>query len=183
MIKSQKHISFVNNCGAIYDEDVLQDSILWYAEKFVERVKTIYLYGRYPAVSIGKFKIHIHRLIGLFLLQNKTSKLHIHHKNGNKLDCRVENLDFLSAREHLSHHNKGHKPSIAAIRATIASNHLRKGKRAKPKRPDITPKQIYDMRLSGKSFNQISKEINMDLGCVKQRYDDFIHDNPELITR
>lgn len=173
----------MNNCGAIFDENLLRDAILWFTNNFVERIKTVYLHGRYAAVSIGKTKIHIHRLIGLYLLKDRSTKLHIHHKNGNKLDCRVENLESLTAREHLSHHNKGRKPTEVAIKATIASNHLRKGKRAKAKRIDVTPGKVYEMRKEGKTFNQISKECNLDWGCVKQRYNDFIHDNPELIEK
>ena len=40
---------------------------------------------------------------------------------------------------------------------------------------------VYDMRISGMSFNKISKMLELDWGCVKQRYEDFIHDNTELL--
>ena len=40
---------------------------------------------------------------------------------------------------------------------------------------------IYDLKNKGYSFNKISQMLNLDLGCVKQRYNDFIHDNPELL--
>ena len=42
-------------------------------------------------------------------------------------------------------------------------------------------KAVYDLKTKGYSFNQISKMLNLDWGCVKHRYDDFIHDNPELL--
>ncbi len=40
---------------------------------------------------------------------------------------------------------------------------------------------IYDLKNKGYSFNKISQMLNLDWGCVKQRYNDFIHDNPELL--
>lgn len=40
---------------------------------------------------------------------------------------------------------------------------------------------IYEMRTYGMSFNEIAKVVELDWGCVKQRYNDFIHDNPELL--
>lgn len=46
--------------------------------------------------------------------------------------------------------------------------------------PNPAPEQVYKMRIAGFSFNQISLYFRLDWGCVKQRYEDFIHDNPEL---
>ena len=63
----------------------------------------------------------------------------------------------------------------------IAANHRRKGYRTNPHRGDVTPEQVYKMRIAGFSFNQISLYFRLDWGCVKQRYEDFIHDNPEFL--
>lgn len=40
---------------------------------------------------------------------------------------------------------------------------------------------VYNLHEKGISFNEISKKLNLDWECVKQRYKDAIHDNPELI--
>lgn len=63
----------------------------------------------------------------------------------------------------------------------IKFNHSRKGGRMKPKRKDVTPKMVFEYITQGYSFNKISKITGLDWGCVKQRYNDFIHDNPELM--
>ena len=60
-------------------------------------------------------------------------------------------------------------------------NRERRGTRYKQRKPNITPQMVYGMRISGMSFNKISKMLELDWGCVKQRYEDFIHDNPELL--
>ena len=97
------------------------------------------------------------------------------------MDDRAENIACVEPRIHLSRHNKGRKPSTNAIRQTIEANRRRKGCRTRPHRGDVTPKQVYEMRVEGLSFNQISLHFRLDWGCVKQRYEDFIHDNPELL--
>lgn len=60
------------------------------------------------------------------------------------------------------------------------NNHKRKGIRRRYKKP-ISAKQVYDLKAHGYSFNKISKLLKLDWGCVKQRYNDYIHDNPEIL--
>lgn len=49
-------------------------------------------------------------------------------------------------------------------------------------RTEVTPQMVFDLHSQGLSFNQISLKLNIDWGCVKKRYEDFIHDNPELLN-
>ena len=182
-LKVQKNITLVNKCGAIYDDKLLIDAMLWYSDKPLLSVKSVSLHGRYPCISIGKKKIHIHRLIGMYKIRQKDleSSVHFHHINGDRLDNRVNNIEMIDACSHLSRHNKGKTPSQRCIEATIQSNKLRKGTRMKPHRPDITPQMVYNLRKEGLSFNKIAQLLKMDYGCVKKRFEDAIHDNPELI--
>ena len=182
-LKHQKDIRLINNCDAIYDEDLLKKAILWYSATPVQQSKKIFLYGNYAAVSIGRDKIHVHRLIGLYLIGRRRCNNHFHHINSNKMDNRSVNIACVEPQIHISRHNKGRKPSTNAIRQTIAANHRRKGYRTNPHRGDVTPEQVYKMRIAGFSFNQISLYFRLDWGCVKQRYEDFIHDNPRISER
>ena len=85
-LKHQKDIRLINNCDAIYDEDLLKKAILWYSATPVQQSKKIFLYGNYAAVSIGRDKIHVHRLIGLYLIGRRRCNNHFHHINSNKMD-------------------------------------------------------------------------------------------------
>lgn len=130
------------------------------------KVKKIFLYGNYAAVSIGRDKIHVHRLIGLYLIGRRRCNNHFHHINSNKMDNRSVNIACVEPQIHISRHNKGRKPSTNAIRQTIAANHRRKGYRTNPHRGDVTPEQVYKMRIAGFSFNQIS--LYFRLQCIKR---------------
>ena len=66
MVKIQRKIEFINNCCAVVDYDELEKAILLYSCKPTISKKHIFMYGNYPAVSIGKDKIHIHRLMMMY---------------------------------------------------------------------------------------------------------------------
>lgn len=58
------------------------------------------------AIADGKtYRTGIHRLVGLtyLTLPDNYSKLVINHKNGNKLDNRVDNLEWVTYKENLEH--------------------------------------------------------------------------------
>lgn len=52
----------------------------------------------------GKVKcVRVHQLVGKAFIDNPYSKKEINHKNGNKLDNRVENLEWVSHKENMEH--------------------------------------------------------------------------------
>lgn len=181
-INKQKYIQFINDCGCIVDEGELRRAILWYQNAPTAQIKHIYMHGAYPAVSIHRKKLHVHRLLMLYWHNGVIGDKQIHHKNGNKKDSSMENLVLIDAGIHQSLHNKGKAISDKTREAIVRFNQSRKGCRMRRKRDDITPKMVFQCRKQGMSFNKISKITGLDWGCVKQRYIDAIHDNPELLN-
>lgn len=181
MIKIQKPIKFINDCGALVDYDELSKAAIWYAKSPIANIKHIYMYGEYPAISVKKEKIHIHRLLMMYWINaDLPSEYFVHHIDGNKLNALKRNLALVFSSAHQSYHNKGKIISDKQKAAIVAFNHSQKGKRRKYK-SIITAAQVYELKSRGYSFNKISRELGLDWGCVKQRYDNFIHDTPELL--
>ena len=133
-IKKQKPIRFTNQCDCIVDYIELEKAIIWYSEKPVARVKTIFMYGRYPAISIYDKKIHVHRLLMMYWLNKDLDRYeYVHHIDRNPLNAISQNLSVLECSEHQSKFLKGKKQEAKfAFRRTNASCIARYGHPRKP---------------------------------------------------
>lgn len=121
-VNIQRPIIIEKTCHVWIDRPTLAAAIAWYAKKPVCRVKRIYMYGRYPAVSIHEEKIHCHRLLMMYKLGRKLKASEwVHHKDENRINCRLENLELTTDKEHGSHHNKGRKQTAIHVKRRIAS--------------------------------------------------------------
>jgi hypothetical protein len=177
IVKHQKEIQFINDCGCLVDLTELAKAIQWYSDKPVARVKHIYMYGNYPAVSIYKEKIHVHRLLVMYWenrLLNPSE--YVHHHDGNKLNALKDNLSIMEQRNHQSLHNSGKFLTLSHRQKLSEANHKRKGIPHK-KRYQIPQAQIYSLLATGMSINGIAKHYGVDWSTIKSR----IQDNPELL--
>ena len=57
----------------------------------------------YLRVSIGKKLMFVHRLVAQKYIPNPFNKSQVNHKNCNKLDNRVENLEWVTNQENRDH--------------------------------------------------------------------------------
>lgn len=124
IIKKQKPIEFINQCACQVDYCELERAIRWFSTKPTARLKTIYLYGKYPAVSIYEQKIHIHRLLMMYWVKRDLDrKEYVHHKDGNRLNALQMNLEIILAGEHQRNTNIGRQqtPEHIAKRIDIAT--------------------------------------------------------------
>lgn len=181
MVKDQKSIEFINDCGAVVDYVELRNAVLWYSDKPQKSKKHIFMHGNYPAVSICKKKIHIHRLLMMYWMKSSIpTEYSVHHINENRMDARKENLVIMLNSVHNSMHNKGVKPSQIAIEKLVEFNHSRKGTKQRKRRSDVSAEKVCEMIKLGYSINKISIELGCDWSTVKARQKD-IHDNSELL--
>jgi hypothetical protein len=176
-VKKQRKIIIENKCNCIVGESLLIKAMIWYAGRPQCSKKTIFLHGRYPAVGIFHEKIHVHRLIMLFLNRSHILKgIVSHHKDGNCLNATVDNLELMPHGIHASLHNKG-KVLTLKHRAKIAENNrLRKGIPHKEK-VHIDLNLLKKYLSEGMSINKCARYFKCDWTTIRKR----IHDNPEII--
>ncbi|WP_221638797.1 hypothetical protein [Listeria grandensis] len=173
----QKPIKFINACECIVDEKELEKAILWYQTSPTLGNKKIYLHGRYPAVSIGNIKIHIHRLLMQYWLGVRLPfHASVHHVNENKLDARKVNLAVVINTAHNSNHNRNKVLTESHRRKISEANRKRKGISMK-NRHNIPSNELKDLLDYGFSINYISTLYKCSWTTIKAR----IHDNPELL--
>lgn len=138
IINRQKPIEFNSPVEVIFEREELKKAIKWYATKPVARLKHVFLFGRYYAVSVYGEKIHIHRLLVMFWENRDLERdEYVHHKDGNRFNNLRENLEIMPASLHQSITNKGRKQTQDWIRSRIM-------KTADKKRGKKYPKHIYE---------------------------------------
>lgn len=127
IVNEQKPITFSNPLNVIFDEKLLAEAVLWYADthyagKPVVGHKTVYMWGRYPAVAIHHSKVHVHRLVyGYHHDHHFTKGEYVHHKDGNRKNADITNLELMDASEHQRITNKGRKQSAEHVAKRTAA--------------------------------------------------------------
>lgn len=82
----------------------------------------VYMSGKYPAIFIGGKNIHVH-IIEWENHFGPVPKGHIiHHKDGNKLNWDIDNLELLSRRDHIYKHMDLINRSKHKIKITARKN-------------------------------------------------------------
>lgn len=135
IVNEQKPIGIKNDAGALFYAPDLVNAIIWYTDKPVAQIKTVFMYGWYPAVSIYDEKIHIHRLLMMFWLKRDLEPSeHVHHRDADRLNATKQNLELLTATDHIRSHLKGRKQSSEHIAKRTASM-----KRTRYENPNLLP--------------------------------------------
>jgi hypothetical protein len=166
IVKEQKKIYFNNRCNCIVDNDLLEKAILWYSKSPTTANKKIFMYGRYPAVSIYYEKIHIHRLLYIFTIKNLIPNGYVvHHIDENRLNASISNLELITHSQHSSLHNGRKIFNKENCKISYSSLPRQRG----IAKDNITYKQIWDLYREGYSINKISKELNYGWHQVNKR--------------
>ena len=73
----------------------------------------VYMDGSYPAIFLNGKNMHVHRLEWKKHHGDIPERCVIHHKDKNKLNWNITNLELLSRAEHVrEHRDKVHRPGV-----------------------------------------------------------------------
>lgn len=139
IVKEQKSIEFDNQAKAVFAGNLLAQAILWRAEKPVARVKRVFMHGRYPAVSIHGKKYHIHRLIAEWEIVGATLPrgMSVHHKDGDRLNARLDNLEVINQADHVRRHLGGNKQEPEFVKRRIAASIKKRWPNRRHENPEL----------------------------------------------
>lgn len=117
----------------------------------------------YPSVGMAKNKIaknhRIHRLVAMAFIENPENKRCVNHKDGNKLNNNVENLEWCTHSENnyhamkngLNHSRKGHEQKFSKLTNEMVIEIIEKLKTNFPteicKQYNVSSRTIYDIKL------------------------------------
>ena len=117
-----KNIYYASNFGKIYRKlknkprnDRLKGTPinLIYGEHWLREIKPYKRGKGYICVEIDKIPKAVHRLVAFTFIPNPNNKPQVNHKDGDKLNNHVHNLEWMTNKENVSHAFKvlGRKPT------------------------------------------------------------------------
>lgn len=72
--------------------------------KVTKRIRKLEVHdAKYLRVKLHKKNLKVHRLVGLYFISNPENKPEINHKDGNKHNNHVDNLEWVTPEENVRH--------------------------------------------------------------------------------
>lgn len=157
-------MEFKNDCNSYFIKEDLEKAIKEKVHNSKHKLKDEYrlvLRNGYPTVCIGHDRYYVHRLLAELYFGNCEV---VHHIDHNRLNNLKNNLEPMTFSQHAFHHHKGKDfRSDDSIKASITAMAIKR------KRQDVTTERVKELRESGMTIEQISKELHCGVNTVSRR--------------
>jgi len=163
---------------------------MWEIEKLIKKGDYMYaLVPEHPHATKNGYVLH-HRIV----VENHIGRLLnadevVHHKNHNKFDNRIENLEVLNYKEHVRKHSLEQGRKWAVLKCPICGKvfEMPYNKTVYQKYPNDSNKAQCCCRACGcklgrlKQLNRITHEMEIAIsGNLLSVYKKYTEDNPEV---
>jgi len=145
----ERHI--ITDAGNIFK--LAKDKTEWKRQK-PRKQSGGYLRGR-----IDRKDVYIHRLVALAFLENPQNKSEVNHKDGNKENNNVDNLEWCTSAE-----NKKHA-YLTGLRNPEELKQM--AQKPRYKRRLFTAEQVEQIRRSAESKSQIARSFNCSSSTIR----------------
>ena len=161
---------FENECECIVDYETLYKAVdnkcksinCYFHDKY-----RIVLRNGYPAVCINRKWFYVHILIAEYVNGGIRNGYVVHHKDKNKLNALIENLEIMTSLKHVRNHGKERKGiDFRSVEGKAKS--LLSAKEVRT-RKDITAERVAELRAKGLTIPEIAKELNCGINTVNRR--------------
>lgn len=105
----------------------------------------------YLRCRIGNKSEYLHRLIAICFIENFDSKQSVNHKDGNKLNNDIDNLETMSLSENTRH---AHETGLNNNKGELNKSAL------------LTKQKAKEIFISNKPYKEISKEYNISISTI-----------------
>lgn len=161
---------FKNECECIVDYETLYkavDSKCKSMNCYFHDEYRIVLRNGYPAICISRQWVYLHILIAEYVNGRIRKGYVVHHKDKNKLNALVENLEIMSNLKHSNIHGEQRK-GIDFRSAEGKAKSLQSAKEVRT-RKDVTVEKVAKLRAKGLTIPEIAKELNCGVNTVSRR--------------
>ena len=134
-----------------------------YRAKGISKIMKFSLLEGYPSLSLtnnGKYKTYkIHRLVANAFIINLNNKPQVNHKNGNRADNNVNNLEWVTNKENCIHGYKVLNRQVS-LETRIKISNSRIKKVIDTKTNQIFNSTIDACHYTGMTFSKLRKRLN-----------------------
>ena len=161
---------FKNECSCIVDYELLYKAINNKCKSencYFHNVYRIVLKNGYPAVCINRKWFYVHILICECVNGGIRKGYIVHHKDKNKLNALLDNLELMTNLKHSKLHGMDRK-GIDFRSEEGKANSINSAREVRT-RKDVTIEKVVELRNKGLTIPEIAKELNCGINTINRR--------------